>query len=76
MLHDPVEMSLRDLAAMALSVSDNAAADTLFALVGPERITALLHRFGIRSFDVVAPMSPAARSRRPTGSSWWTSPKG
>ncbi|MBR7539278.1 serine hydrolase, partial [Mycobacterium tuberculosis] len=31
-LHDPVEMSLRDLAAMALSVSDNAAADTLFAL--------------------------------------------
>ncbi|RAC98621.1 serine hydrolase, partial [Burkholderia multivorans] len=32
-------------------------ADTLFALVGPERITALLHRFGIRSFDVVAPMS-------------------
>ena len=56
-LHDPVEMSLRDLAAMALSVSDNAAADTLFALVGPERITALLHRFGIRSFDVVAPMS-------------------
>lgn len=56
-LRDPVEMSLRDLAAMALAVSDNAAADALFALVGPERITALLHRFGIRSFEVLAPMS-------------------
>ena len=56
-LLDPVEMSVRDLAAMALSVSDNAAADTLFDLVGPDRIMTVLHRGGIRSFEVTSPMS-------------------
>lgn len=56
-LQDPVTMSLRDLAAMALAVSDNAAADTLFDIVGTDRIASLLHRSGLRSLDIHSPMS-------------------
>lgn len=50
-------MSVRDLAAMALAVSDNAAADTLFGIVGPDRISDLLNKRGIRSIAIHSPMS-------------------
>lgn len=56
-LQDPVTMSVRDLAAMALAVSDNAAADTLFRIVGAERIADLLSERGIRSLHIDSPMS-------------------
>ena len=56
-LQDPVTMSIRDLASMALAVSDNAAADTLFGIVGAERIAELLSERGIRSLDIDSPMS-------------------
>lgn len=56
-LQDKVTMSLRDLAVMSLSVSDNAAADTLFEIVGTTRIENLLKSNNIRSIDVDSPMS-------------------
>lgn len=56
-LQDTVTMSLRDLAAMSLSVSDNAAADTLYNIVGPDRIADVLTANKIRSIEVDRPMS-------------------
>jgi beta-lactamase class A len=41
---DPVDVSVRDLAAMMLMVSDNAATDVLIELVGIDEIKALLRR--------------------------------
>lgn len=56
-LQDEVTMSLRDLAVMSLSVSDNAATDKLFEVVGAERIANLLISNNLRSMDVDSPMS-------------------
>jgi beta-lactamase class A len=47
MLLDEVRMSLRDLAAMMITVSDNAAADALFARVGVAAVNATLAELGL-----------------------------
>ena len=44
---DPARLSLRDLAYLALAVSDNAAADVLFDAVGDAAVTALLDELGL-----------------------------
>ncbi|MDG9705709.1 serine hydrolase [Streptomyces sp. DH37] len=44
---DDVEMSLRDLAAFALSVSDNTAADVLFRRVGADTVGLLVRELGL-----------------------------
>ena len=44
---DEVEVSLRDLAASMLVVSDNAATDVLIGRLGPERINALTRSLGL-----------------------------
>jgi beta-lactamase class A len=44
---DPVRISLRDLAYLALAVSDNAAADALFDAVGDGPVAALLDELGL-----------------------------
>jgi beta-lactamase class A len=46
-MQDPVTLSLRDLAYLALAVSDNAAADVLFDAVGDAPVTALLQDLGL-----------------------------
>ncbi|MGC2977622.1 serine hydrolase [Brevibacterium sp. FAM 25378] len=56
-LQDTVTMSLRDLAVMSLSVSDNAATDTIFEIVGPNRVGDLLASNKLRSLTVDSPMS-------------------
>ncbi|TDD61745.1 serine hydrolase [Kribbella antibiotica] len=48
LLADPVTMSLRDLAVMMMTVSDNAAADALLTVVGLERLAELLESFGLQ----------------------------
>ncbi|GAB3690722.1 serine hydrolase [Actinocorallia lasiicapitis] len=47
MLLDDVEMSLRDLAAMMITVSDNTAADALLARVGLDDVNATLAELGL-----------------------------
>ncbi|MCF6521780.1 serine hydrolase [Streptomyces sp. JJ36] len=44
---DDVEMSLRDLARFALSVSDNSAADVLFRRVGADTVQSLARELGL-----------------------------
>jgi beta-lactamase class A len=44
---DDVEMSLRDLARFALSISDNTAADALFAAVGVANVQSLVRELGL-----------------------------
>ncbi|BCJ36783.1 serine hydrolase [Actinocatenispora thailandica] len=44
---DHVEMSLRDLARFALSISDNTAADALFAAVGVANVRSLVREVGL-----------------------------
>ncbi|MBP2478794.1 beta-lactamase class A [Crossiella equi] len=46
-MRDEVTMSLRDLAYLAIAVSDNAAADALLDRVGIEALNALLTRLGL-----------------------------
>ncbi|UGQ11757.1 class A beta-lactamase-related serine hydrolase [Yinghuangia sp. ASG 101] len=46
-LLDEVTMSLRDLATMMITVSDNAAADVLFARVGPDTVNATTAELGL-----------------------------
>jgi beta-lactamase class A len=46
---DPVTMSIRDLATLMISISDNVATDYVCAEVGLPRVAALLHRLGLRS---------------------------
>ena len=48
-LRDPVTMSWRDLAAMMIAVSDNAAGDALLAAIGPEAMDATLTQLGLTS---------------------------
>ncbi|WP_344656825.1 serine hydrolase [Catenulispora subtropica] len=45
-LADPVEMSLRDLALMMMSMSDNAATDVVLARIGLDRVNGLLADLG------------------------------
>lgn len=51
-LADPVTMSLRDLAVMMMTVSDNAAADALLTIIGLERLAELLESFGLQRTSV------------------------
>lgn len=46
-MRDPVELSLRDLALMMMSVSDNAATDELIRLVGLDSINTTLRDLGL-----------------------------
>ncbi|GLW62024.1 serine hydrolase [Actinomadura rubrobrunea] len=52
-LQDEVRMSLRDLACMMITISDNAAADALFAAVGLDAIDATVAELGLRATRVV-----------------------
>ncbi|MCF2528036.1 serine hydrolase [Yinghuangia soli] len=52
-LADPVTMSLRDLAAMMMTVSDNAAADEVFAHVGADAVARTLQELELRGTRVV-----------------------
>ncbi|GAA1533206.1 serine hydrolase [Kribbella lupini] len=49
---DPVTLSLRDLAASTMALSDNAAADALLEVVGLDRVADLLQRAGLTSTRV------------------------
>jgi beta-lactamase class A len=53
-MRDEVRMSLRDLCYTMIAVSDNAAADVLYARVGPEAIGATIEAMGLRRTRVVA----------------------
>jgi beta-lactamase class A len=46
---DPARLSLRDLAYLAIAVSDNAAADVLFDAVGDAAVADLLHALDLRA---------------------------
>jgi beta-lactamase class A len=46
-MEDPARLSLRDLAYLAIAVSDNAAADVLFDAVGDAAVTTLLGDLGL-----------------------------
>ncbi len=47
-MEDPARLSLRDLAYLAIAVSDNAAADVLFDAVGDDAVGARLRELGLR----------------------------
>ncbi len=49
---DPVTLSLRDLAASTMTLSDNAAADALLEVVGLDQVAGLLQRAGLTSTRV------------------------
>jgi beta-lactamase class A len=51
-MSDPVVMSLRDLATLMISVSDNVATDEVCARVGLGHVNALLGRLGLRGTTV------------------------
>jgi beta-lactamase class A len=48
-MEDPARLSLRDLAYLAIAVSDNGAADVLFDAVGDDAVGALLRELGLRA---------------------------
>ncbi|MEV5575764.1 serine hydrolase [Spirillospora sp. NPDC052269] len=50
---DDVTMSLRDLACLMITVSDNAAADAVFARVGRDEVGAALDALGLRRVHVI-----------------------
>ncbi|GAA4140742.1 serine hydrolase [Actinomadura keratinilytica] len=52
-LLDEVRMSLRDLACLMITISDNAAADAVFAAVGPEAVDATVAELGLHATRVV-----------------------
>lgn len=52
-LRDPVTMSLRDLAAQMVTLSDNAAADVVLARVGLDRLNEMVAGFGLSGTRVV-----------------------
>jgi beta-lactamase class A len=52
-MRDAVRMSIRDLGQLMISVSDNAAADALFDLVGEDPINARLDALGLSATRVV-----------------------
>ena len=51
---DPATLSLRDLASLMLSISDNTATDALIARVGLERINATMQALGLRNTIIVS----------------------
>jgi beta-lactamase class A len=55
-LRDPLRMSLRDLALLMITVSDNAAADELFAAVGVARVNAAMRELGLGEIVVCGTM--------------------
>src|SRR5262249_40373198 len=50
---DPATLSLRDLASLMLSISDNAATDAILARVGLARVNATLRALGLRDTVIV-----------------------
>jgi beta-lactamase class A len=48
MLRDPVRVSVRDLLALALTISDNAAADLLYERVGLDAVNTAMAELGLR----------------------------
>ncbi|EHR62540.1 serine hydrolase [Saccharomonospora cyanea] len=59
---DDVELSLRDAAFLAMSVSDNSAADLLFDRVGVDNVQALVTELGLTATRVVCPPRDVVRS--------------
>lgn len=53
---DPVTLSLRDAAYLALTISDNAAGDALFDATGPATIADHLHGLDLDEIHVLEPM--------------------
>jgi beta-lactamase class A len=53
-MRDDVELSLRDLAQLMISVSDNTATDVLMARLGANRVQACVEALGLRDTDVSA----------------------
>jgi beta-lactamase class A len=51
-LRDPLRISLRDLALLMITVSDNAAADELFAAVGVDEVNAAMRELGLAEIVV------------------------
>jgi len=65
---DPVTMSLRDLAASMMSVSDNAAADALLGVVGFDAVAAAMTELGLTSTHVTRSVADTfAQLGRETG---------
>jgi beta-lactamase class A len=56
-LRDPVALSLRDLALLMITVSDNAAADELFAAVGVDTVNATMRELGLPGIVVRGTMA-------------------
>ncbi|PXY20676.1 serine hydrolase [Prauserella muralis] len=59
---DDVELSLRDVARFALTVSDNTAADLLFDRVGVDNVRSLLAELGLRATTVAGPPRDIVRA--------------
>jgi beta-lactamase class A len=77
---DPVTLSLRDLASLMLSISDNTATDVLIARVGLARINATLQALGLPQTVVVSDLrgllaSIAADAGVPSFDSLWSLPE-
>ena len=51
-MRDPVAMSVRDLVLLMLTVSDNAACDVLYDLVGSDAVAAVPSALGLRATTV------------------------
>jgi beta-lactamase class A len=51
-MHDDVELSLRDLAQLMISVSDNTATDVLMGRLGADRVQATVEALGLEDTDV------------------------
>lgn len=63
-LRDPVTLSWRDLAALMITVSDNAAADVLLRRVGLDRVGAVLDDLGLAGTRVVGGTGEVLRGLR------------
>jgi beta-lactamase class A len=67
-MRDPVRISLRDLALMMITVSDNAAADRLFAAVGLDAVNGAMRELGLPGIAVPETMADLyARLAEETG---------
>ena len=70
-MRDDVELSLRDLAQLMISVSDNTATDVLMARLGPQRIQATVEALGLTDTDVTGSCEVILRAyREDTGLTW------
>lgn len=63
-LLDPVTMSLRDIAATMVAVSDNAAADALLAVVGLDQVNQTVHDLGLRHTHIFGGTADTYRALR------------